>query len=73
MPFWKTGERGGGRAYTCALEPFTSYPPAGVANAVRNGTALVLRPGQVLETELAAVAYEGEGVQRIRRDGTVER
>jgi hypothetical protein len=61
-----------GRAYTCALEPFTSYPPAGVANAVRNGTALVLRPGQVLETELAAVAYEGEGVKRVKRDGTVE-
>jgi hypothetical protein len=61
-----------GRAYTCALEPFTSYPPAGVANAVRNGTALVLRPGQVMDTQLAAVAYEGEGVKRIRRDGTVE-
>jgi hypothetical protein len=61
-----------GRAYTCALEPFTSFPPAGVANAVRNGTALLLRPGQVLETELVAVAYQGEGVRRITRDGTVE-
>jgi hypothetical protein len=61
-----------GRAYTCALEPFTSYPPGGVANALRNGTALVLRSGQVLETELAAVAYEGEGVKRIKHDGTVE-
>jgi hypothetical protein len=61
-----------GRAYTCALEPFTSYPPAGIANAVRNGTALVLRPGQVIQTELAAVAYQGEGVRRIGRGGKVE-
>ena len=61
-----------GRTYNCALEPFTSYPPAGIKNAIENGTALMLSPSATVETELVAVAYEGEGVRRITRDGTVE-
>jgi hypothetical protein len=61
-----------GQTYNCALEPFTSWPPAGVANAVKNGTALLLKAGQVVETRLVAVAYEAEGISRIRGDGTVE-
>lgn len=61
-----------GRTYNVALEPFAGWPPAGTPNAVRNGTAMLLAPGQVIETRLAAVAYEGEGVTRIARDGTVE-
>jgi hypothetical protein len=61
-----------GRTYNCALEPFTSWPPAGVANAVRNGTALLLKPQQRLETTLAAVAYEGEGISRVVPSGSVE-
>ena len=61
-----------GRAYTCALEPFTSYPPAGVTTAIKNGSALFLQPGQVIETDLVAVAYGGEGIKRISREGHVE-
>jgi hypothetical protein len=61
-----------GRTYNCALEPFTSYPPAGVKNAIENGTALMLAPSSTVETELVAVLYEGEGVKRITRDGVVE-
>jgi len=61
-----------GRTYNCALEPFTSYPPAGVKNAIDNGTALIMQPGETIETELVAVAYEGEGVKRITLDGVVE-
>ena len=61
-----------GRTYNCALEPFTSWPPAGIANAVANGTALILDPGQAVDTDLVAVAYEAQGVGRIARDGTVE-
>jgi hypothetical protein len=61
-----------GRTYNCALEPFTSYPPAGVKNAIDNGTALFMKPSEVIETELVAVAYEGEGIKRITRDGVVE-
>lgn len=60
-----------GRTYNCALEPFTSYPPAGVKNALDNGTARILRPLEVIETELVAAAYEGQGVRRIALDGSV--
>jgi hypothetical protein len=62
-----------GRTYNCALEPFTSYPPAGIRNAIDNGTALFLAPSATIETELVAVAYEGQGVKRVTLDGTVER
>jgi len=53
------------------LEPFTSYP-AGVKNAVENGTALIMKPGEVIETELVAVAARGEGVKRTL-NGVVEK
>jgi hypothetical protein len=46
--------------------------PAGVNNALKNGTALLLKPGDVIETELTAVAYQAEGIKRIRQDGVVE-
>lgn len=62
-----------GRTYNCALEPFTSWPPAGIQNALANGTARVLAPAEVIETDLVAVAYERDGPLRIRRDGSVER
>ncbi len=60
-----------GRTYNCALEPFTSYPPAGIKNAIDNRTARIMKPGEVIETELVAVAYEGTGLTRIDRDGSV--
>jgi hypothetical protein len=47
-----------GRTYNAALEPFSSYPPGGVQNALKNGSALVLQPNQVIETELVAEAFE---------------
>lgn len=47
-----------GRTYNAALEPFTSYPPAGVPNAIQNGSALMVQPNQVIETELVASAFE---------------
>ncbi|TBR57030.1 DUF4432 domain-containing protein [Westiellopsis prolifica IICB1] len=61
-----------GRTYNCGLEPFTSFPPSGINNAVKNGTALIMKPGEVIETELVAVAYQGEGVNRITLNGLVE-
>ena len=60
-----------GRTYNCALEPFAGWPPAGVANAVKNGTALVIGPGQTIETDLVAVAYQAEGVTGVSRKGEV--
>lgn len=61
-----------GRTYNCALEPFTSYPPAGVQNALKNGTARIMKPLEVIETDLLAAAYEGQGVKRIAPDGRIE-
>ncbi|MEI6381839.1 MAG: aldose 1-epimerase [Cyanobacteriota bacterium ELA615] len=60
-----------GRAYTCALEPFTSFPPAGINTAIKNGTAHIMKPNQVIETDLVAVAYLGNGVNKVNIDGTV--
>jgi hypothetical protein len=60
-----------GRAYNCALEPFTSYPPTGIKKSVENGTALTMKPGEVIETDLVAVAYEGQGIKGINLDGLV--
>lgn len=61
-----------GRTYNCALEPFSSYPPAGVANAIKNGTALVLKPHETIETKLVAVAFEGKAGNHVKLDGSVE-
>jgi len=61
-----------GRTYNCALEPFTSFPPAGIKNAIENGSARIMKPGEVIETELVAVAYEGTGVSHISREASVE-
>ena len=61
-----------GRTYNCALEPFTSYPPAGIQNAIKNGTARIMKPTEVIETDLVAVAYEDGPANRVGRDGAVE-
>lgn len=61
-----------GRTYNCALEPFTSYPPGGIQNAIKNGTAYRMKPEEVIQTDLTAVAYEGQGVRHIGLDGKVE-
>jgi hypothetical protein len=61
-----------GGTYNCALEPFTSYPPAGVQNAIRNGTARMMKPDETIETELVAVAYDHGKAVRVHRDGTVD-
>lgn len=61
-----------GRTYNVALEPFTSYPPAGIQNAIKNGTALIMKPAEVIETDFVAVAYEGGLVNRVSRDGSVD-
>lgn len=61
-----------GRTYNVALEPFTSYPPGGIQNAIRNGSARVMQPEETIETEMVAVAYEGGRAQRVHADGSVE-
>ena len=63
-----------GRTYNVGLEPFTSYDNRGLAQAIENGTALHLQPGQRIEASLKAIAYTGsERVERIESDGSVKR
>ena len=65
-PWW-------GRTHTAALEPWTSYPTNGLNEAIDNGTAITLPPGEEIKTRLSAVAYEGyEGVSAITADGEVK-
>ncbi len=64
-PWW-------GRLHTTALEPWTSYPTNGLAEAVENGTALVLQPGETINTTIKAVAFDGfSSVDLITPDGKI--
>jgi galactose mutarotase-like enzyme len=64
-PWW-------GRTHTAALEPWTSYPTNGLNEAIANGTALLLQPGQQIQTRLCAVAYEGlERISAVTAEGEV--
>jgi len=49
-PWWK-------RVHTVALEPWTSAPTLGLAEAVRRGTQLVVPAGSTIETSLVAAAF----------------
>ncbi len=49
-PWW-------GRHYNCALEPWTSWPDAGLGEAIANGTARTLAGGDTIDTRIVAVAY----------------
>jgi len=61
-----------GRTYNIGLEPFTSYPNAGLQAAIENGTALTFQPGQTVTASFKAIAFTGIcGVQSITPDGTV--
>jgi galactose mutarotase-like enzyme len=46
-----------GQVYTMALEPWSSYPSAGLVTALENGTAAKLEPGQSVQATLRAIAY----------------
>jgi hypothetical protein len=65
FPWW-------GRTHCMALEPWTSYPTSGLPDAIANGTALLLQPGEARETRLCAVAYAGlERVAEVTEAGEV--
>lgn len=67
MPYlWVWQEHGGTTAYpwwgrlrTVGLEPFSSRPTDGLAEAVRNGTALRLKPREARAFDLTASVLEG--------------
>ncbi len=61
-----------GRAYTMALEPWTSYPSGGLLEAISNGSAARLEAGQTLRATLRAIAYQGlERVSQVTPEGLV--
>ena len=63
-----------GRTYVIALEPFTSYPRFGLAEAVKRGRQMTLAAAETVEVEFQAVAFEGaETVSRITENGDVLR
>jgi hypothetical protein len=60
------------RTYNIGLEPWTSYPTSGLAEAVKNGTHLTLNPEEEIETDLLAVVYSGlKKVEKISKNGEV--
>jgi hypothetical protein len=60
-----------GRCYVMAVEPFNSIPGCGLERAIASGTAPVLAAGAKVEATLAAVFFEGGGVESISTDGHV--
>ena len=50
-PWW-------GRLHAAALEPWTSYGDGGLNEAIANGSALLLQPGEQRSTHLSASAYQ---------------
>ena len=61
--FWQefggsTGYPWHGRNYNIGLEPFSSYPSYGLAEAVRNNTALHLESGQERKFWLRMKVFE---------------
>lgn len=59
-----------GRNYVMALEPFSSFPGT-LTEVMKWGNQLVMQPGEVKQTWLRAVAYEGGAVGGIDYEGAV--
>jgi len=78
--FWLWQALGGGigypwysRTYSIGLEPWTSYPCAGLQKAVENKSAAQLLPGESIDAWLTAVAFvDKDDVTNIARAGTVD-
>ncbi len=63
-----------GRNYNIALEPFTSLPGPGIAEAVKNKSALELDAGEEIRLHMQAIVFEGAGrVKFLSKDGKIER
>ena len=62
-----------GRTYNIGLEPFTSYTNEGLGTAVDNGTALLVKAGQKLQSSVTAVAYESlTGIEGVSQCGAIK-
>jgi hypothetical protein len=60
-----------GRTYNIALEPFSTVQPS-IVEAIADGSAHVLEPGQSIQAQFVAVAFAGiERVSQITPNGQV--
>lgn len=53
------------RMYSCAIEPWTSYPLFGLEKCIENGSARRLDPHASISTSIKAIAYTG--VERVAK------
>ena len=61
-----------GRTYNVGLEPFTSYTNQGLAQAVENGTSLLISPGQKIFASLKIISFESKnGIENIDHEGNL--
>ena len=61
-----------GRTYNVGLEPFTSYTNQGLAQAVENGTSLLISPGQKISASLKIISFESKnGIENIDHEGNL--
>jgi len=61
-----------GRTWNIGLEPWTSMPTNGLAEAVKQGTHMVLKPHQIVEASMLAVVYTGKSrVNSFSEDGEI--
>ncbi len=62
-----------GQGYVLALEPWSSYPSMGLAEAVARNTHLLLQPGETRRAELtAAVAPNAQRVRQVSLAGQIK-
>jgi hypothetical protein len=62
-----------GRARITALEPATQFPAHGLEQAVTQGQAHIIQPGEVRETALTLVLFEAtdQPVRRVAHNGDI--
>jgi galactose mutarotase-like enzyme len=61
-----------GQVYTLAIEPWSSYPSAGLIKAIENGTAVTIEPGETHKAKLCATAFHGlQKVNSVSPEGEV--
>jgi hypothetical protein len=62
-----------GRTYIIALEPFSIAQPT-VVDAIKDGTARIIQPGETVQASFVVAGFEGSGeVTGISADGRITR
>jgi hypothetical protein len=70
---WAKGFPWWGRSYAVALEPWSSYPSSGLAEAVAKGTQLTISAHGRVDTFLTVALYQDERTPvQVHADGTLD-